>query len=251
MVLDEMDSAKKEALKLREGWTLNLGGAGMLALHSPISRPEAEATILSKLPEGFEAQTFENQAYVSYFAGRLSHFAFASGEEFPLDTACMMQAIPVANGNLRGWLVLNLGIADSSASDYARVALNWPMTKETLHLPETPGDGRVSLQLLGMKSLSMPHRVQGRIRPSAYFAQPDSPEAMLAAQPNLLWKTAVGQHQAGPVYLPPVPIQRIDLDGDEAEKGYLAHYLEHWELIVWRPEPLSAIRPAQARKQPN
>jgi hypothetical protein len=236
-----MEQQEKDSFRPRQGWTLDLGGKGMVGVHVPFHPLELSGLI----PREFEAQTHQGQAYLSFFRGTLIHPAMQAEAETRLETPCMMTVLPIQNGELRGWLVLQIGIQNDTLRSQSERFLNLPLEKEGWEQPEAHMPRGLSMSLPTLPSLRFPTRVRGAVRTALFHAQRDSIDSFLTSQPNLLGRPQADSLQVGPVYLPPLPMQRLDLDQECTDRGVLAHFLDHWDMIAWRPQSvnLSLIQP--------
>jgi hypothetical protein len=221
----------------RRGWTLNMSGHTLIGLHVPLEPFE----IGSLLPKEFELQTFQDQAYLSIFLGHLfrSFIPTSSTKNFADESPCMMITLPVVQGEMRGWLVQEIGITDEKSRVQSERFLNLPLLKEGWRPPTRTGTASWEIQLPTLNGISLPKHVQGTVRPLPFFAQPDSIDSFLTSQPNFLWQPSTDLIQVGPIYLPPMPIQRIQLEEANMRKGMVAHFMHEWELIAWRPQRLN------------
>jgi hypothetical protein len=223
---------------------LSLQGDGMVGVHCPL----AENEVMGLLPPGLQAQVYEGQAYLSIFSGTLRQLSFFAGVEIPLEAPCLLVGIPALHGEWRGWYAVRAGVGTSLAGDYARRFLNLPLVQKDWSRPSLGPDGDIQLRLPNLANLALPAMVGGRIRHMGFKAQSDTLDAFLTTQPNLLHLPIPEVLQFGPTYLPPMRLKRIEIDLALAEKGYVAHFLDHWEMIAWRPQ---RIRMATAALHEN
>ncbi len=221
------------------GWTLNLSGHGMLAIHCPISAEQA-----AKIhPPGFAAQVFEGNRYVTLFTGMVDHISFFAGIERPLTSPCYLIAMPVSTGELRGWWVIEAGMGTSLAANYAQRFLKMPLRIDLWPKTSLGAEGEIGLRLPKRLEWLFPLKIQGQKRDTDFKAMPDSLDAILAAQPNLIFASTQNALTLSPTYLPPMLLHRVDLIGESIPRSATAHWMDRWSLIAWRPQRLPTAQP--------
>lgn len=222
------------------GWTLSLSGHGMLAIHCPITEEQAEQIH----PRGFAPQVFEGNRYVTLFTGTIDQISFFAGIDRPLPTPCYLIAMPASLGETRGWWVLEAGIGVTLAALYARRFLQMPLREEPWPKTSLGAEGEIGLRLPKRLEWLFPLKIQGQKRDKDFKALPDSLDAFLAAQPNLIYPSTQNTLTQSPTYLPPMHLHRVDLVGEASQRLASAHWMERWSLIAWRPQRLLAAVPS-------